>query len=120
MMTNDDGLRMADSRYDFVGQLLISARLWAEMSFREGPESVISAEGWGWYGLIRAGSFGGGWRGILDRDGFVLTDAESDYLADQVGAILHAAPDGAISVAYYETSRELDAAWNDIIEWCND
>jgi hypothetical protein len=118
MATNHGGLRMADGPGKFEGELLVSERL-HDFVADNGVDDEASAEGWGWYGLIRAGSFGGGWHGMLARDGFELTEAESDYLASHVGAIIYESSSGFVSVAYYETSRELDAAWNDITEWCN-
>jgi hypothetical protein len=118
MTINNDGLRLAEGPGKSQGELLISERLYGFVE-DNGVDEEASAEGWGWYGLIRAGSVAGGWHGMLARDGFELTEAESDYLAHYVGAILYETGDGFINVTYYETSRELDAAWNDITEWCN-
>jgi hypothetical protein len=119
MTTNDDGLRMADGPGKFEGELLISERLY-DFVADNGVYEETSAEGWGQYSLVRAGSFGGRWHGMLTHDGFELTEAESDFLADYVGAILYESSDGSVHVTYYETTKELNVAWNDITEWCND
>ena len=119
MTDTHDGLRMADGPGKFEGELLVSERLYWSTLDGGADEEYPVGEGMGWYGLIRAGSFGGGWHGMLTRDGFELNEAEADYLASHVGAILYETPDGFVSATYYETSRELNAAWDDITEWCN-
>jgi hypothetical protein len=114
MKTNNDGMRLVDGPGKFEGELLISERLHEFVEDNGVDEDMPLGDGMGWYGLIRAGSFGGRWYGMLCLGGFELTEAESDFLADQVGAILHEDSDGFVSARYFETTREINKAWASI------
>jgi hypothetical protein len=114
MADTHEGLRMAGGP-EFEGELLISERLYDFVTDNGVDEDFPLGHGMGWYGLIRGGSFGGLWHGMLARDGFELTEAESDFLADQVGAILHESSCGFVDVEYYETTKELNADWATIL-----
>jgi hypothetical protein len=119
MATNNDGLRLVDGPGKFQGELLISEQLYWSTLDGITDEECPFGDGMGWYGLIRAGSSGGLWHGMLTREGFELTEDESDFLADRVGAILYESSDGAISVTYYETTWGLNKAWASILSACN-
>ena len=80
-------------------------------------EEMGEADGFGWYGLMRAP--------LLDiREQDALTPEEEEFLVEQVGAIVSEDSQGFVTVTYYETTYDLDQAWAEVAdayeEWSND
>ena len=74
-------------------------------------EELGECDSFGWYGLMRNG------RTIFrDHDPLLesLNETEQNQLTESAGVILHEGSQGFVSVKYFDTKAELEAAWTEL------
>lgn len=74
-------------------------------------EEESYGDGGGWYGLMRGGS-----SIFRDHDPMLetLNTDEQELLTSSAGVILYEDSQGFVYVTYYDTDKELDAAWDKV------
>lgn len=93
---------------EFVDVMTLQGAAEDEVSVEEGPYYARVALGAESLPLIED---------IAQSLGETLTDEEKDFIASQAGAIVEVTDTGFVTVTYFDTERELDAAWEEIEEW---
>jgi len=83
-----------------------------ELSLEGGPDEELGdAQDFGWYGLMSDGqSIVDDLRGL----GVELDDEGYEFLKDKAGCILNEDSQGFVTVTYYDTTKELEKAWQDL------
>ena len=90
---------------------ILDSYVW-EVSMDGADEEVGDVDSGGWYGLMRDGA------SIVNSivsNGETLTTAEDALLAGSIAVILSEDSQGFVSVDYFDTAEELDAAWEGIV-----
>jgi len=85
-----------------------------DLSMDGGPDEELGdSEDFGWYGLM---SDGESIADDLRSNGVELEDEDYEKLKAAAGVIIFLNSQGFVEVAYYDTDKELQAAWNKLEE----